>query len=60
MDADLISLIASVKTAFESFEGTTSIVGSQGTTYDSNYTDKTYAHIDGGTSNPGYLTLKTI
>ena len=31
------------------------IVGSQGTTYDANHVDKTYAHIDGGPSNPGYL-----
>ena len=34
-----------------------SLVGGQGTAYDdSNPKDKTYAHIDGGTSNPGYLT----
>ena len=33
--------------------------GGKGTTYnDSNPTDKTYAHIDGGTSNPGYFTYK--
>ncbi|MBR7013039.1 MAG: dockerin type I repeat-containing protein, partial [Muribaculaceae bacterium] len=31
----------------------------QGTTWnESNPTDKTYAHIDGGTSNPGYFTDK--
>ena len=41
------------------FYGCTSLVGGAGTTFDSNYTDKTYAHIDGGQSNPGYLTLKT-
>ena len=30
-----------------------------GTTYNaSNPKDKTYAHIDGGTSNPGYFTAK--
>ena len=33
-----------------------SLEGSQGTTYDYTLTDKTYAHIDGGTENPGYLT----
>jgi hypothetical protein len=34
-------------------------VGGQGTTWnESNPTDKTYAHIDGGTSNPGYFTDK--
>ncbi|MBO7609526.1 MAG: BspA family leucine-rich repeat surface protein [Muribaculaceae bacterium] len=37
----------------------TNLVGGQGTTYDaSNPTDKTYAHIDGGPSNPGYFTDK--
>ena len=41
------------------FNGTTSIVGGQGTVYDENYIDNTYAHVDGGPSNPGYLTLKT-
>ena len=28
------------------------------TKYDTTKTDKTYAHIDGGTSNPGYFTAK--
>ena len=37
----------------------TSIVGQEGTTYDSNHVDRTYAHVDEGPSNPGYLTLKT-
>ena len=36
----------------------TSLVGGQGTTYDANHIDKTYAHIDGGPSNPGYFTEK--
>lgn len=37
----------------------TRLVGGAGTTWSaSNPTDKTYAHIDGGTSNPGYFTLK--
>ena len=36
-----------------------SLVGGQGTTYnESNPKDKTYAHIDGGPSNPGYFTDK--
>ena len=35
------------------------LVGGQGTAWDaSNPKDKTYAHIDGGTGNPGYLTDK--
>ena len=41
------------------FDGCTSLVGGKGTTYNaSNPTDKTYAHIDGGPSNPGYFTEK--
>lgn len=39
------------------FVNATSLVGGAGTTYsEGNPTDKTYAHIDGGTSNPGYFT----
>ena len=38
------------------FSRCTKLVGGQGTTYNGNYTDKTYAHIDGGSSNPGYFT----
>ena len=35
------------------------LVGGAGTRWSSsNPTDKTYAHIDGGTSNPGYFTAK--
>ena len=33
-------------------------MGGQGTTYDSSHTNATYAHIDGGPSNPGYFTAK--
>ena len=40
------------------FSGCTSLVGGAGTKYDSTKTDKTYARIDGGTSNPGYFTAK--
>ena len=41
------------------FRNCTSLVGGKGTTYNSsNPTDATYAHIDGGTSNPGYFTEK--
>ena len=42
----------------EMFEGCTSLVGGMGTSFDPNKTDKTYAHIDGGLENPGYLTYK--
>ena len=40
------------------FTSCTSLVGGNGTTYDSTKIDKTYARIDGGTSSPGYFTLK--
>lgn len=33
-----------------------SLVGGAGTPFDSNHVNETYAHIDGGTSNPGYFT----
>ena len=37
----------------------TNLVGGAGTRWaSSNLVDKTYAHIDGGTSNPGYFTAK--
>ena len=38
------------------FSYCTSLVGGQGTTYDADHVDASYAHIDGGTSNPGYFT----
>ena len=40
------------------FFNCTSLVGGKGTTYDENHVDKAYAHIDGGSSNPGYFTAK--
>ena len=36
------------------------LVGGSGTKYDEEHTDIAYAHIDGGTSNPGYFTDKDI
>ena len=38
------------------FYNCTSLVGGAGTTYNGDHTNNTYAHIDGGTNNPGYLT----
>ena len=50
---------AAVTNSESMFAYCSSLVGGQGTTWDaSNPTDKTYAHIDGGTSNPGYFTAK--
>ena len=40
------------------FYGCTSLVGEQGTVYDESHIDAAYAHIDGGPSNPGYLSIK--
>ena len=47
-----------VTSSTDMFKNCTNLVGGKGTTYDANHVDKTYAHIDGGTSNPGYFTAK--
>ncbi len=39
------------------FNGCTSLVGGNGTTYDPDHVGSSYAKIDGGESNPGYFTL---
>jgi surface protein len=49
---------AAVTNSTSMFYGCTRLVGSRGTTYNANYIDKTYAHIDGGPSNPGYFTAE--
>ena len=49
---------AAVTDSGKMFYNCTSLVGGQGTTYDENHIDASYAHIDGGTSNPGYFTDK--
>ena len=51
---------AAVVNSFNMFLLCTSLVGGQGTTYDASHVDAAYAHIDGGTSNPGYFTEKPI
>jgi len=38
------------------FTNCTSIVGEKGTVYDADVVDNTYARIDGGADNPGYLS----
>ena len=40
------------------FSGCENLVGGTGTKYDSNHVDISYAHVDGGTANSGYLTYK--
>ena len=51
---------AAVTKSSNMFNGCTSLVGGQGTTYSSSHTDKAYAHIDGGPSNPGYFTNSNV
>ena len=38
------------------FSGCTNLIGGAGTKYDPEHTNHTYAHIDGGKTNPGYFT----
>ena len=45
-----------VTTSTNMFLSSTKLIGGAGTKYNSSYVDKTYARIDGGTSNPGYFT----
>ena len=48
---------ASVTQSENMFTDCSKLVGGRGTAYNATHTDKAYAHIDGGTSNPGYFTL---
>jgi len=49
-----------VTTSTSMFSSCTNLVGGSGTVWsDSNPRDKTYAHIDGGVSDPGYFTAKS-
>ena len=43
---------------YHMFTDCSALVGGMGTTYNANHVDYTYAHIDGGTANPGYFTPK--
>lgn len=51
---------ANVVTSKFMFSGCSALVGGEGTTYDVNYLDAEYARIDGGPSNPGYLTASPV
>ena len=42
------------------FSNCSSLVGGNGTAYNSNFLDNTYARPDGGTSSPGYFTTDTM
>ena len=41
------------------FTNCPNLIGGKGTKYDEKHTNGSYAHIDGGESNPGYFTKKT-
>ena len=47
-----------VTNSYMMFNDCTSLRGDLGTTYDPDHVDKSYAHLDGGPSNPGYLSMK--
>ena len=49
---------AAVEASAGMFYSCTSLVGGQGTTFNSSHVGIDYAHIDGGPSNPGYFTEK--
>ena len=51
---------AAVTNSTDMFLNCKNLVGGMGTVYDANHVDKAYAHIDGGTSNPGYFTAAGI
>ena len=50
--------VESVTAGNNMFRGCTNLIGGNGTTFDANHIDHTYAHIDGGPDNPGYFTAK--
>ena len=50
---------AAVTNSLEMFMECISLVGGQGSTYDSNHTDVAYARIDGGANSPGYFVAKS-
>ena len=52
--------VANVTSSSSMFYNCTSLVGGSNTMYNSSYVDASYAHIDGGTENPGYFTSKNL
>ncbi len=47
---------AAVTESERMFNDCIDLVGEKGTSYDRNHMDKEYAHVDGGSSDPGYLS----
>lgn len=52
-------VVSQVTSSADMFYLSANLVGGAGTTYSSAGVDKTYAHIDGGVSDPGYFTAKS-
>ena len=52
------SSIATLTSSTDMFADCANLKGGANTVYDSSKTDKSYAHIDGGTEAPGYFTEK--
>ena len=50
--------ISNVTDSEDMFNNCPNLVGGQGTKFVEDHKDASYAHIDGGTKNPGYLTKK--
>lgn len=50
--------LTKITSSDQMFEECRSLVGGQGTKYDSNHIDSRYARIDGGANSPGYFTQK--
>ena len=48
--------VSNVTDSKDMFTGCSAVVGEQGTVYNSNHTDKTYARIDKGSASPGYFS----
>ncbi len=51
-------MVSSVTSSNHMFFQCVNLVGGSETIYNSSYIDKTYARVDGGSSNPGYFTRK--
>ena len=47
---------SSVTVSYDMFQACDKLYGGKGTAYNKEYLDASYAHIDGGSENPGYLT----
>ncbi len=50
--------IENVTNSYFMFSNCLNLIGGKGTIFDENHIDASYAHVDGGPSNPGYLTDK--